>query len=248
VKPVAAIAGLGLILGLVAPACTGRIGGDGDDLAAGTGLGPADPDPASRRPRAARRLSAPQLQAALVAATGFDYRGTARVVDPASPQGSEVVDDAKLLEVYGGSLGNPDYNYTTQHDLSPSVTFSKLTGDAVRYSCGLAADAEVLQPEEGRPGHLLLEADRDDRWPEGASAVRANIVVLALRWWGHEQEPDAPDTDALVDVFRVAQGAAVDANDAGGGSASDDPEHHQVAAAWRAVCIAMLQDPRFLTY
>lgn len=245
----AAIAGLGVVLALVAAACTGRIGGDGDAPADGAGLGPADPDPASRRPRAARRLSAPQLQAAIVAATGFDYLGRARVVDPASPQGSEVVDDAKLLEVYGESLGNPDYNYTTQHDLSPSVTFSKLTGDAVRYSCGRAADAEVLQADApGRPAHLLIEAGPDDRWPEGGPAVRANIVVLALRWWGHEQSLDAPDTDALVDVFRIAQGAAADASGAGGGSASADPEHVQVAAAWRAVCIAMLQDPRFLTY
>ena len=208
-----------------AGACTGQIG-DG-------ALDPPPPDdihidegPAATGPRRARRLSAEQLRASLMRATGFDYLGSARVRDATTPQGSIVRDNVPLLEVYRGSLGAPDYNYVTQPALEPSMTFAKLAGDGVRAVCRLVSDAEL--GDEGHPSgeaHLLLVPGAESQNEE---AIRANLVLLSLRYWGQIHAENDATIDAL---FALHQTAGADA-----------------AAPWRAVCIGMLSDARFLTY
>ena len=207
-------------------------------------------NPEASGPRHVRRLSAPQLRSAIVTATGFDYVGTARVSDPSSPQGSIVRDDAPLLAVYGASLGNPDYNYTTQASLDASITFSKLAEDGVRYACGQVAEAEVVvgAHPSGVP-HLLLEVDSLVSLPADEPAIRANISKLALRYWGHVQEGSDEETSALLDVFRAGYDAGTPAVDPEmPDEPTPDPVASRNAGGWRAVCIAMLSDARFLTY
>lgn len=222
-----------LLLCVMGLACDGQIG----DLPP-----PIEESPEATGPRHGRRLSAPQLQQALIGATGFDYVGTARVIDPSAPQGYEERDDARLLEVYGASLGNPDYDLTTQAALDASITFSKLAEDGVRFVCRQVSDAEVIvgAHPSGTP-HLLLAAGPELSLPADEGIVRANIAQLALRYWGHDQEEDAEDTGALLAVFQAGYDAA-----------AVEPEQAQSlarnAGGWRAVCIAMLSDARFLTY
>lgn len=221
--------------------CDGQIGG----------LPPIiDEEPEATGPRHGRRLSAPQLQQALIGATGFDYIGPARVIDHNAPQGYEYREDAALLEVYGASLGNPDYDLTTQAALDASITFSKLAEDGVRYACGQVAHAEVVDGAHptGRP-HLLIAAGPDLSLPADASAVRANIAQLALRYWGHEQGEDDEDTVALQAVFQAGYDAGAPEVDPEMPDAPvPDPIAARNAGGWRAVCIAMLSDARFLTY
>lgn len=210
-----------------------------------------DDDPEASGARHARRVSAPQLRQAIVTATGFDYVGSARVADPSSPQGSVVRDDAPLLEVYGASLGNPDYNYTTQASLDASITFSKLAEDGVRYACRQVAEAEVvLGAHPSGRAHLLLDVDRVVSLPADETSVRGNIAELALHYWGHVQEPSDEDTSALLDVFRAGYDAGTPAVDPEmpEDELPPDPVLARNAGGWRAVCIAMLSDPRFLTY
>jgi hypothetical protein len=222
-------------------ACQGVIGTSADDV---------DEEEAhrAREPRSARRLSAPQLRAALVGATGFDYLGTARVADPAAPQGSIIRDDAPLLDVYGASLGEPDYDYTVRPALEATVTFSKLAEDAIRSTCGQVADAEVIEGEHptGR-SHLLLAADVSDRLPADESAIRANVARLALRWWGQDLDADAAEVSALVELFRVGFEAAP-LPEPTEDEVPPDADALRIASAWRTVCTGMLQDPQFLTY
>lgn len=219
--------------------CDGRIG----DLPP-----PLVENPEATGPRHGRRLSAPQLQQALIGATGFDYLGTATVADPSAPQGYRLRDDAPLFEVYGASLGNPDYDYTTQAALDPSITFSKIAEDGIRYACGRVAEAEVVRgtPPGGEP-HLLLSAGRVVSLPADEEIVRANIAQLALRYWGHVQDEDDEDTGALLTVFRAGYDADLPDVDPEMPPPADPIAAHN-AAGWRAVCIAMLSDARFLTY
>lgn len=209
-----------------------------------------DIDPEASGPRHARRLSAPQLRQALVAATGFDYVGTARVADPSSPQGSIVRDDAPLLDAYGASLGNPDYNYTTQAALDASITFSKLAEDGVRYACRQVAEAEVvLGAHPSGRDHLLLDVAPVVSLPTDEAAIRQNIAALALHYWGHEQDADDEETSALVELFRAGYDAGTPAVDPEMPEEDPvDPVASRNAGGWRAVCIAMLSDARFLTY
>lgn len=219
--------------------CDGRIG----DLPP-----PIVENPEATGPRHGRRLSAPQLQQALIGATGFDYVGTARVIDPSAPQGYEERDDAQLLNVYGASLGNPDYDLTTQAALDASITFSKLAEDGVRYVCRQMTDAEVARGAHpsGTP-HLLLVAGPELSLPADEDIIRANIAQLALRYWGHEQDESAEDTSALLAVFQAGHDADLPEVDPETPDAPPEPIARN-AGGWRAVCIAMLSDARFLTY
>lgn len=201
-----------------------------------------------RVPRSARRLSAAQLRAALRGATGFDYVGTARVVDPASPQGSIVRDDASLLQVYGSSLGEPDYDYTVRQALEATVTFSKLAEDGIRFTCAQVANVEVAGGEHpAGTAHLLLAAEAGHRLPGDEGAIRANVQRLALRWWGRDVGADSEEVSELVELFRVGFDAAA-LPEPVEGEEEPDPDTLRAVSAWRTVCIGMLQDPQFLTY
>lgn len=216
-----------LLLLVTLLACTGQIGDPNP-------LEPVEPipdDPRAIGPRHARRLSAAQLRASLITTTGFDYEGEARVRDPNSPQGSVVVDDAPLLDVFSASLGAPDYNYVTQPDRGPNVTFAKLSGDGVRAVCRLVSDAEVGEDAPGHPSgepHLALVPSAETSRSE--EVVRANLAQLTLRYWGEPHDPSDATIDALLTLFDSV------------------PHDLGLHAAWRTVCIGMLSDPRFLTY
>jgi hypothetical protein len=232
-----------LSIGLLA--CTGSIGEPGT-----TGTDPTDPtntDPEipfeETGPRPARRTSAAQLRAALVGATGFDYIGRERVTDPSAPQGSEVRDDAPLLVVYAPSLGEADYNYVVQAALDPSITFSKIVEDGVRFACERVATEEVENgAHPSGQAHLLFEADGTET-PSDEGPLTANISKLALYYWGHQQSVDDPETRALLPLYQAGWESWEATEDA-----SADEARARAALGWRTVCIAMLSDPRFLTY
>ena len=227
---------------LLSVACVGEFGGPAGPR--GPGMTP-DPEMPTTGSRTARRLSAPQLRTALIGATGFEYVGRARVVDPSAPQGTVVRDDAPLFQVYGATLGNPDYNYVTQAALEPSITFAKLAEDGVRYACGQAAETEVAQGAHpsGRP-HLLFEAEGTESLPAGEAAIRANIAHLALRFWGHRQSASDDETAALLPLYEAGFTSWMPPET----DPPADESRARAAAGCRAVCIGMLSDPRFLTY
>jgi len=210
---------------------SGGSGGDepGDDVLDEPGEG-----------RLPRRMSVDQIRAAYEGMTGFAYEGVAVVRDPASPLGYTEREDADLLDVFGNVLGRPDYAYTVKENLEPTVSFSKLVGDASRSTCGRAAQAEVVdgQAPGGQP-RLLLRATATDALPGQESAIRDNIEALVLRAWGHDAEPD--DVDALLGVFEAASSGASEPGGPQQGSGT-------VADGWRAVCIALTTDPEFYIY
>ncbi len=215
----------------------GAAGSAGD--AAGNGPGPAKVGPPAGR--IVRRMSADQIRAAFVELTGFAYEGRAWVRDPLSSGGYSEKNDADLLDLFGSSLGRPDYDLTVHESLEAGVSFAKFVEDAARSTCGRAAQKE--SKDTAPAPKLLLRAKASDALPAGDSAIRANLVALALRFWGQALDPQGADASALVDVFRAASMAPAWTDAGGVKRAAGAPMD-----GWRAVCIALTTDPQFFVY
>ncbi|MDX2012070.1 MAG: hypothetical protein SFW67_17890 [Myxococcaceae bacterium] len=159
------------------------------------------PPPASRRDalsppaRAPRRLSAAQLHAAIEGATGEVWRGPATIVDPLSYTGTRDAPDADLLKLYAAGLGAPDFNYTVQESLEPTITFAKYAEDAVRATCTAAAR---------KTPSTLVKVSGDDE-----AARRANATALVLRFWGDVIEPSSDEVNGLLELHGQGGWAAV---------------------------------------
>jgi hypothetical protein len=181
--------------------------------------------------RTPRRLGADQLRASLVEATGFNWVAPHVVSDPDSPNGRSEMPNADMIEVLAGTLGRANYSTTTSDQLDPAITFAKLAGDAARSSCRASVEADVAEANASRRRILRFVSPRDTS-ATNADGVHRNLAYLALRFWGLAVAPDAAEIAPLVtllDRATRAQGATP-------------------ADGWRAVCIALATDPKFLTY
>jgi hypothetical protein len=157
--------------------------------------GAARRDALSPPARAPRRLSASQLRAALEGATSEVWRGRALVNDPLSFTGTRDEPNADLLRLYASSLGAPDFNYTVQESLEPTITFAKYAEDAVRATCRAAAQ---------KTPSALVKVSGDDE-----AARRANARALVLRFWGDVVDPSSEEVNGLLELHREGGWAAV---------------------------------------
>ena len=107
---------------------------------------------------------------------------------------------------------------------------AKLASDAVRSVCAAGLRADAARAPGARL--LLVRASPTDALPAAEARVRENLAHLALRFWADVIPPDGEMATALLGVFRVASMRA-------GGTPLD---------GWRAVCIDLATDPRFLSY
>ena len=166
-----------LLVGCGSPEGTGDEGGEATL--------PSDPDDVRREPadgvtgppaRQPSRLTADQLHASLVVATGQPW-----------PQ----------FERYAGALGRPDYLEVTEENVQPSVGFEKLVGDAARDSCAAAVAADVA----GTGGGIILrhaDASETDR-----AALVANLSYLLLRF--HAVRVSGDDDPRLAPFVRILE-------------------------------------------
>jgi hypothetical protein len=178
--------------------------------------------------RVLRMLSVDQFHAALLAATGFTWEGNRRMPAPDAPVG--YVDDprADMIVALAPSLGKPDYAASSNESREPSITFAKLSGDAARSACRASVGWDVGRPREER--RILRFVERGDTLAANPRAVRANASYLALRFWSRAIAPNDAELGPILTVFDRASRA---------GSPED---------GWRAVCIALVTDPQFMTY
>ena len=188
------------------------------------------------------RVSVDQLRAALLRATGQSWVGRLSVADPSSPSGTTLVDDADLLEAFASSLGRPDYRTSVNEGREPGVTFSKLASDAARFTCRAGVAADVLEADASKR-FILHSAAPNDTVATAETAIRANVTDLALTFWGRTLSPQSAEVDQLVSLFQRVSTALASRDDAGTTRLAGTP-----LDGWRAVCIAMATDTRFLTY
>ena len=201
----------------------------------GSDAGPAalrldDPTGAAHVGRAPRRLDVDQYRASLAGLLGASWTGPRTILAPEEVGGTRYEPEADLLAFFTPTLGKPDWVVTTSEVLEPTVTFTKLTSDAAHSVCRRAVVADVARAPAARL--LLVAAAETDTLPANEAAVRRNIAALALRLWGLDVAPDSGTVDGVLGVFRVAVAQP-------GATPLD---------GWRAVCIDLATDARFLTY
>jgi len=196
----------------------------------GSAYGLDDPTLNDHVGRAPRRLDLEQFRASLDQVVGARWVGPRDVRTPASPTGTRFEAEADLLDFYGRTLGRPDYVTTTAEVTDPTITFTKLAGDAARAACAAGVPADVARPAAER--RIFIEAAPGDALPAAEPAVRRNLAALALRFWGLVLAPDGAAVTAMLGVFRAA---------------TSQPMATPLDG-WRAVCIDLATDPRFMSY
>lgn len=161
----------------------GSTEGAGDE--GGEGALPSDPEDVRREPadavggppaRQPSRLTADQLHASLVVATGQVW-----------PQ----------FERYAGAMGRPDYLEITEENVQPSVGFDKLVGDAARDTCAAAVAADVAGTGEGV---ILRHAGAGDT---DRAALVTNLSYLLLRF--HAVRVSGDDDPRLLPFMRILE-------------------------------------------
>ncbi|MBI5517652.1 MAG: hypothetical protein HY909_28030 [Deltaproteobacteria bacterium] len=179
--------------------------------------------------RAPRRLDVDQLRAAFDAVLGAAWIAP-RPPNPTATPDDDLAPTVDLFEFFAQTLGKPDYLRTTERSVEPSLTFAKLVNDAARALCREAVARDPARPPAAR--RIYLRAAPADTLAAAPDAVRANLAELVRRFWALDVRPDAPTVDGLATLFRAAT-ALPSATPADG---------------WRAVCIDLATDPRFLVY
>ncbi len=189
-----------------------------------------DPSRAAHVGRAPRRLDIDQFRASLEGLLGASWTAPRQLPAPEVPGGTRFEPNTDMIEFFAATLGRPDFVATTSEVLEPTVTFSKLSGDAARSVCARGVVLDAARPATER--RLLLTVSETDTVPANETAVRANIAALAMRLWGLQLAPTSETVEGVLEVFRVAVA---------------QPRATPLDG-WRAVCIAFATDTRFLTY
>ena len=168
--------------------------------------------------RARQRMTIDQVSATLTRVTGG--LGWTEI------QGGREVD---LFDVFGSSLGVPDYVEVTREDLSASALFHKFLDEAARQVCSELVDQETgSEPVEM---HLMVHADADDTLESAPEAIDANLRYLLLRYHGRKVGEDGVALNAWRWLFHSVT------------HVSGEP-----AIGWRAVCVGLISHPEFYSY
>ncbi len=136
------------------------------------------------------------------------------------------------IDNLANSLGQADYALVVSDSTEANLVFAKFLDDGAREVCMATARADLMLAQDKRvlwpdvPGmgrDFTLVADSD---------VQTNLQTLAVRFWGSPF--DAEELGAWTLTFKKMAARAASVN---------KPEQ-----AWGSICIAMMTDPRFITY
>lgn len=172
-----------------------------------------------------RRLKIDMLQASVPVLAGNDAAG-----DPIYWKvkiGNNTRDGLSDLG-YGKVLGRPDYIDVTTEQTAPSSLYMKLVRDMAQNVCDQMVTADLNRPA-GEEKTLFRKAPIDGSATD--AQIRENLRYLMLRFTGYRLTADDPAITDLVTVY----------NDAVKGYSEMDPP--PAAEGWRAVCVALFEDP-----
>jgi hypothetical protein len=137
------------------------------------------------------------------------------------------------IDKLAASLGSADYALVNAEATEPNLVFAKFMEDGAREVCLAAAQADLAESD---PSKRVLardvQGDLSDLRKLSSDARRTNLIYLSTRFWG---EPLAgAELDKWNDNFaKLADRAEV---------------AKKRREAWGAICIALMTDPRFVTY
>ena len=136
------------------------------------------------------------------------------------------------IDNLASSLGQADYALTVSDATEPNLVFAKFLDDGAREVClnvarddlARARDQRVLWPEV--PG-----TSRDFTGLSDA-LIQKNLMTLSVRFWGSPL--DSTELTDWTATFKKLAARAKTIN---------KPEQ-----AWGSICVALMTDPRFITY
>jgi hypothetical protein len=132
------------------------------------------------------------------------------------------------LDNLAASLGQADFALVNAEATETNLVFAKFLEDGAREVCLGAADADLKQADLT----LRVLSPKIAAEPASEADVKSNLVYLSTRFWGDPlREPELGTWSA--GFARIAARAK---------------EAKKPREAWGAICIAMITDPRFLTY
>lgn len=136
------------------------------------------------------------------------------------------------LEDLAPSLGQADYALIDAENTEPSLVFAKFLEDGAREVCTSAAKADLTRPLEERV--LSRKATPADAalTDLAAGTVRENLVYLSQRFWGAPLQGEELEQWAALFQKAATKAEAIKKRD----------------QAYAVLCIALMTDPRFLSY
>jgi hypothetical protein len=132
------------------------------------------------------------------------------------------------LDNLAASLGRADYALVNAEATETNLVFAKFLEDGAREVCLGAADDDLKQTDAA----LRVLSPKVGTDPASEADVKDNLVYLSTRFWGDPLgEPElATWSESFLRIAARAKQAK------------------KPREAWAAICIAMITDPRFLTY
>lgn len=137
------------------------------------------------------------------------------------------------IDRLAASLGQADYALVNAEAAEPNLVFAKFLEDGAREVCLSAAQADLDQPNAAArvltpqlPANIKELTKLDD------ASIDENLVYLSTRFWG--QPLSEPELGTWRSSFKKI--AAI---------AETTKKRRE---GWGAICVALMTDPRFLTY
>jgi len=135
------------------------------------------------------------------------------------------------IDTLAASLGAADFALVNSESTEPNLVFAKFLEDGAREVCLNAARDDLARSPSARVLYPLVPDTRDfTTLTDGA--IRGNLGYLSVRFWGQ------PMADAELGTWATTFKAV-----AAAAKAANKPEQ-----AWGAMCVALMIDPRFITY
>ncbi|GEL69031.1 hypothetical protein [Myxococcus virescens] len=139
------------------------------------------------------------------------------------------------LDSRATSMGRADYALVVSENIEPNLVFAKFLEDGARKVCISQASAEMRMTDaSARTMGRLLPEKWDDLTKLTDAEVRAQLVYMSTRFWG-----------APLSGEELTKWASFFTQAASRVQTLSSSKRHETLAV---VCIAMLTDPRFITY
>jgi hypothetical protein len=187
-----------------------------------TPLGEVDLQRPPNVSRDLKRMNLDQLDFALRQVTGAEWAVVAGV-----PQ--------NVLR-YAEALGYPNYTTRLDEDLSVNLLWEKVVGDAARDLCSVAVNERSVGVYD--PAIFPERAPYDATFASHREAMVDNTRALVLRYHGKSLEATDPRLEPWLWLVESTQVRTADP--AAPGASADK--------GWRALCVALIVHPDFVTY
>ncbi len=137
------------------------------------------------------------------------------------------------IDAVAATLGKPDFAMTVTEATDPNLVFAKFLEDGAREVCVAQAAADIAA---ATAANRILARDLPDNITNLTTLTQAqikqNLTYLSLRFWGEPLQGTELDAWAALFTQLSARAQAISRRD----------------QALSATCIALITDPRFMSY